>query len=158
MKLLLLGLFAAMLVWGPQTRAQKDDLTNDEVLEAEARANKPSVGAAENKFCDGECAEFEGDDLDQCIEACEQDSSKQLEGVDDGDDKGSQRRKRGWIRIRLPRIPLPRIPLPRIPLPRIPLPRIPLPRIPLPRIPLPRIPLPRIPIGKKKRSVEVPME
>ncbi|KAH3831918.1 uncharacterized protein LOC127879187 isoform X4 [Dreissena polymorpha] len=101
MKLLLLGLFAAMLVWGPQTRAQKDDLTNDEVLEAEARANKPSVGAADKTFCDGVCAEFEGDDLEECIKECGFFGlriPRQVEGVDGGDDQGSPNRKK-WVRI-----------------------------------------------------------
>ncbi|XP_052281848.1 uncharacterized protein LOC127879190 isoform X2 [Dreissena polymorpha] len=143
MKLLLTGLLAVMLVWGPQTRAQKDGLTNDEILEAEARANKTSVGAAE-KCADG-CAEFKGEDFEKCKEECELEPSTQLAGDGDGADDRSIRKKRGF-RFRIPRIPIPRIP---IPIPRIP---IPIPRIPIPML---RIPIPRIVVvGKKKRSVE----
>ncbi|XP_052281852.1 uncharacterized protein LOC127879194 [Dreissena polymorpha] len=105
MKLLFIGLMAAMLVWGPQTRAQKDDLTNDEVQEAETRANNPSVGAADKKICDGVCAEFEGDDLEleKCIEECE----LKKNGVDSGDDQRSPKRKK-WVR-RVRRVNLIRI-------------------------------------------------
>ncbi|KAH3831932.1 uncharacterized protein LOC127879192 [Dreissena polymorpha] len=98
MKLLLIGLLAVLLVCGLQTRAERDDLTNGEIQEAEARANKTS--ASDKKICEGVCAEFEGDDLEKCMDACEVDTSRQIAGDDGGDDKGSPKRKR-FVRVRV---------------------------------------------------------
>ncbi|KAH3784573.1 hypothetical protein DPMN_162532 [Dreissena polymorpha] len=102
MKLLLVGLLGIVLVWSSQTTANKEDFTNDELLEAEVRANKKSLEdeyADLQAVCGDECFGEEGDDFTECVDRCEQrddvsddsdddDDRKDGDGGKDGDDGG----------------------------------------------------------------------
>ncbi|KAH3754626.1 trigger factor-like [Dreissena polymorpha] len=90
MRLFLVGLLGIVLVWSSQTTADKEDFTNDEILEAEVRANKKSLVdeyAHLQALCGDVCSGEEGDDFTECVDRCELDTLKQLDDVgDDSDD------------------------------------------------------------------------